>query len=229
MFQPDSPPGSPQPSIRSVMSWGSSSGTLSSAARTIWTVRSSGRMSLSEPLNARPIGERAVETITASAISEPQLSADELLHDLVRAGPDLGDAGVAPGAGDAVLVHVAVATVHLHAVVEHVVLHLRGPPLGLGGVDGRQLLLGVRADALVDERLGDVDAGDEVGEQELGVLERADRLAERLPVLGVLDRLLEDLLGVGEVGDRRAEALLRQELHHRDEAGVERADQVGVA
>src|SRR5918995_5921875 len=114
MFQPDSPPGSPQPSIRSVMSWGSSSGTLSSAARTIWTVRSSGRMSLSEPLKARPIGERAVETMTASAISEPQLAADEFLHDLVRAGPDLGDPRIAPRARDPVLVHVAIATMDLH-------------------------------------------------------------------------------------------------------------------
>ncbi len=34
---------------------------------------------------------------------------------------------------------------------------------------------------------------------------------------------------MGEVGDRRAEPLLRQELHHRDEAGVELADQVVVA
>ena len=42
-------------------------------------------------------------------------------------------------------------------------------------------------------------------------------------------RLVEDLRGVGEVGDRRAEPLLRQELHHLDEAGVELADQVGVA
>ena len=34
--------------------------------------------------------------------------------------------------------------------------------------------------------------------------------------------------GVGEVGDRRAEALLRQELHHVDEAVVELADDVVV-
>src|SRR5688500_6275442 len=68
MLLPDSPPGRPQPSIRSSTSCGSSAGTLSSAAWTIWAVSSSGRMSLSEPLFARPMGERAVETITASGM-----------------------------------------------------------------------------------------------------------------------------------------------------------------
>ena len=42
------------------MSLGSSAGTLSSAARTICAARSSGRMLASDPLPARPIGERAV-------------------------------------------------------------------------------------------------------------------------------------------------------------------------
>ena len=49
--------------------------------------------------------------------------------------------------------------------------------------------LGVRHDAVVDEGLGDVDLGDQLGEPELVVLERADRLAERLALLGVLDGL----------------------------------------
>ena len=69
MLNPASPPGRPQPSIRSSMSVGSSCGTLSSAARTMLAARSSGRTSRSEPLNARPIGERAVATMTASAIT----------------------------------------------------------------------------------------------------------------------------------------------------------------
>ena len=50
------------------MSRGSSWGTLSSAARTMVAVRSSGRRSRSEPLKARPIGERAVATMTASGM-----------------------------------------------------------------------------------------------------------------------------------------------------------------
>ena len=69
MLNPLSPPGRPQPSIRSSTSAGSSCGTLSSAARTMAAVRSSGRRSFSDPLNARPIGDRAVATITASAMS----------------------------------------------------------------------------------------------------------------------------------------------------------------
>ena len=51
------------------MSRGSSDGTLSSAARTICAARSSGRMAASDPLTARPIGERAVETMTASGMT----------------------------------------------------------------------------------------------------------------------------------------------------------------
>src|SRR5699024_12095001 len=52
------------PTRRSSDLWG----TWPRAACTICTVKSSGRMSFSEPLNARPIGERAVETITASVM-----------------------------------------------------------------------------------------------------------------------------------------------------------------
>src|SRR3954451_13591087 len=53
------------------MSSGRSCGTLSSAARTIVAARSSGRTSFREPLKARPIGERAVETTTASGTAPP--------------------------------------------------------------------------------------------------------------------------------------------------------------
>src|SRR5699024_10243678 len=79
--------------------------------------------------------------------SEPEIAADELLHDLVRARPDLVDPGVLPGPGDAVLVHEAVAAVQLDALVEDLALDLRGPPLRLRGVDGRELPLRVRHDA----------------------------------------------------------------------------------
>ncbi|RPK58031.1 hypothetical protein EES42_38675 [Streptomyces sp. ADI95-17] len=51
------------------MSFGSSSGTLASAVWMIVAVRSSARRSFSEPLKARPMGERAAETITASGIT----------------------------------------------------------------------------------------------------------------------------------------------------------------
>src|ERR1044071_2600066 len=68
MLKPASPAGWPQPMIRSSMSRGSSPGTLSSAALTICAARSSGRRSTSEPLLARPMGERAAETMTASGM-----------------------------------------------------------------------------------------------------------------------------------------------------------------
>src|SRR6266496_373346 len=50
------------------MSRGSSCGTLSSAARITVVARSSGRTSRREPLTARPMGLRAVETMTASGM-----------------------------------------------------------------------------------------------------------------------------------------------------------------
>jgi hypothetical protein len=42
---------------------------LASAAVTIWAVKSLGRMLVREPLKARPIGERAVATTTASGMA----------------------------------------------------------------------------------------------------------------------------------------------------------------
>src|SRR5690349_10767383 len=71
MLKPCSPPGSPQPRIRSPTSAGSSCGTFASAALTICAARSSGRMLVSEPLPARPMGDRAVATITASGMVRP--------------------------------------------------------------------------------------------------------------------------------------------------------------
>src|SRR5438309_4503355 len=65
--------------IRSSMSLGSSPGTLSSAARTIVVARSSGRKSTSEPLKARPIGERAVLTITASGMTSPLVALPSMI------------------------------------------------------------------------------------------------------------------------------------------------------
>src|SRR6266508_4789512 len=86
MFPPCSSCGSAQPTATSSTTDGSRS-ILSTAALIICTARSSGRMSFSEPLCARPIGERAVETMTASGMPSPSLqaevAADEFLHDFV--------------------------------------------------------------------------------------------------------------------------------------------------
>src|SRR6478736_8016852 len=95
---PCSPPGMPQPSIRSSTPAGSSSGTRSSAARTIGLVRSSARRSLSDPLNARPIGDRAVATMTASGTvtcsPPPWTGADVAVDD-----PSAGEFSPRPGPG----------------------------------------------------------------------------------------------------------------------------------
>src|SRR5262245_13575166 len=61
--------GNPQPTSTSTISSRGSPGTLSSAALIAKATRSSGRASTSEPLAARPIGVRAVETITASGMA----------------------------------------------------------------------------------------------------------------------------------------------------------------
>ena len=54
--------------MRSSTSVGSSSGTFSSSALTMVADRSSGRISTSEPFPARPMGLRAVATMTASGM-----------------------------------------------------------------------------------------------------------------------------------------------------------------
>src|SRR3954452_25257740 len=71
MLKPCSPAGSAQPRYRSSRVAGSRAGTLSRAARITVALRSSGRTSFREPLKARPIGLRAVDTITASGMTAP--------------------------------------------------------------------------------------------------------------------------------------------------------------
>src|SRR6201996_2117348 len=68
MLLPDSPPGSPQPSSRSSIIGASRPGTCATAVAVMKAARSSGRQSLSDPLPARPIGVRAVATMTASGM-----------------------------------------------------------------------------------------------------------------------------------------------------------------
>src|SRR6516225_6583020 len=84
ILKPCSPPGSPQPSIRSLMSAGSSWGTLASAAVTICWTASSGRVVVSDPLNARPMGDLAVATITASGMAAPSDSLGLLVGSLCQ-------------------------------------------------------------------------------------------------------------------------------------------------
>src|SRR5262249_37611960 len=65
------------------------------------------------PTNSAP----ARGTEPQSRSSQPHRLADDLLHDLVGAAPDWAEAGVADGALDSVLAHVAVAAVDLEGLV----------------------------------------------------------------------------------------------------------------
>ena len=67
------------------------------------------------------------------------LAGDDRLHDLGRAAVDGLHPGVGVGPRDRVLGYVAVAAEQLQAPVEHLVLHLGCPELGLGRVDRGQL------------------------------------------------------------------------------------------
>ena len=74
--------------------------------------------------------------------------------------------------------------------------------------------------ALVDEGLGHLDPGDQVGDQELVVLEAADRLSERLALAHVVDRLGQDGGCVRHVAHRGLQPFLGRPLHHVHEAAV---------
>src|ERR1700694_2880026 len=63
---------------------------------------------------------------------KPESFPDDFLHDLVGAGPDADEAGVAPGALDRVVGHVAGATPDLHGRVRDLVRHLARDQLGHG-------------------------------------------------------------------------------------------------
>ena len=71
MLKPPSPAGWPIPHITSATSAPPTWGTFSISAFTIWALMSSGRMLTNEPLLARPMGLRAVATITASVMGLP--------------------------------------------------------------------------------------------------------------------------------------------------------------
>src|SRR4051794_22744577 len=70
MLNPCSPPGSPQPSMRSSTSFRSRPGTLFRTVSTMNAAMSSARSSVNEPLKARPMGVRAVATMTASGTTD---------------------------------------------------------------------------------------------------------------------------------------------------------------
>src|SRR5437764_10488862 len=70
-FMPCSPEWLADPSITSTTEAGSTAGTFSIRFLMMKAPMSSGRTSLSDPFRARPIGVRAVSTMTASGIGVP--------------------------------------------------------------------------------------------------------------------------------------------------------------
>src|SRR4051812_33871356 len=120
--------------------------------------------------------------------SEPHRLADELFHDLVGARVDPRDPRVDPRFRDGVLRRVAVTAVQLHADVGHAVEQLGRLVLRHRRLLDRGGPGDVALDRAVDVAAQHLDLGLELGHEEARVLERPDRLAERLALLDVRER-----------------------------------------
>src|ERR1044072_8186923 len=107
------------------------------------------------------------------AMTEKSLerSRDQQLHDLAGAAVDALDPGVAPGAGDRIVVDIAVAAVELEAGVDQLAMRLGDPELGDRRGCGVELAGEEAGDAVVDEDPGDHRLGLAVCEHELAGLE----------------------------------------------------------
>ena len=143
---------------------------------------------------------------------------------------------------DRVLVAVAIRAVDLDRVERALHGVVRAEPLGKAGF-ARAALAGVLLPAgLEDEQPPGFDAGVHVGEHLLNQLVPADLLAERLPLVGVLERCVQARLrqphragghGVAPLvdrahGDRETLALLADPVGHRHLA-VREGEDAGVA
>src|SRR4051812_4408732 len=246
MTEPCSPMGETTPRTTSSTSAGSRSGLRRRTSSMRPVVRLIGLTECSPPVFLPlPRGVRTASYTNASAVmvsfrehgcaaemtisadgSEAERPADDLLHDLGRAAVDGLDAGVQEGPRDGVLEHVAVAAVQLQAAVDDLLLQLGGPPLGHGGVLGGEPPGVVLQDRLLQVGLGDRHLGVHLGELEAGVLEPADRPAERRPLLAVLHGAVEDqpARGHGDRGD--GQPLLGQVVHQVEEAVALGAQQI---
>ena len=129
--------------------------------------------------------------VTAASAAEPHAAGDDHLHDLVGAGVDRLHGGVGVVRRDRVLEHEAVAAVELQAVGGEALLQVGRPPLRHADLGDDVVAAHVRHEQLVDERLADLDLRRQLGELELRVLERGDRLAEGVALLHVGDRVVE--------------------------------------
>src|SRR4051794_14483099 len=145
--------------------------------------------------------------------SEPIAPPDDIEHDLVRAGADAVEPQVAPGALDAVLLHVAGAAVDLDALVGDVDRNPRGVQLRHRDLAHGVLAVVEAPSRRVDHLASALDLRRHLRELVADDLGLADRAPERLALLRVLERLLEHPLGAGDAA-RGADQALALELPH---------------
>src|ERR1700675_287706 len=139
---------------------------------------------------------------TSLAFVQTKTAADDLLHDLGRAGVDAADAGVGIEAANFILVHVAGAAVQLQAFVDHEAFDLGDEELGGGGGLCVKLAFHMLHDAMVDKGPAGIDPCTHVGHLEARVLKCADEAPKRLPIGDVSEGYLERPLGTRDVPDR---------------------------
>src|SRR5215207_9077175 len=144
--------------------------------------------------SSTPIRSSSSVSSGGLCLLEPVRAPDHLEHDLVGPCADAVQPHVAPGALDAVLLHVASAAVDLQALVGDPARHPRGVHLR-----HRDLAHGVLAvceppGGRVDELPRGLDIRRHLGELVPGHLEAADRAAERLALHRVAERAVERLL-----------------------------------
>src|SRR5215212_1439687 len=138
---------------------------------------------------------------------------DHVEHDLVGARADAVEAQVAPGALDAVLLHVARAAVDLDALVGDLDGDARGVQLRHRDLAHRILAVREPPGRRVGELPRALDLRRHLGELVADDLELADRAPERLALLRVLERLVEYALGARHA-PRGADQPLALELPH---------------
>src|ERR1700722_5958391 len=158
--------------------------------------------------------------------SQAEVAADDVLHNLGGAAEDRHDAVVHIVAGDPVFRHIPIATMQLDAAVDHLLGSLGAPPLGFRRLDCGQFAVHDRLQAPVDVLLADLEFGVHLGQQESVVLETADRLAESLAVLGILQRLPPGLACARDSGDGDGQPLRREVVHQVIEAASLLAQQI---
>src|SRR3954447_11057305 len=152
-----------------------------------------------------------------------QLLADDHALDLARALADQQQRRVAVDALDLVLLGVAVAAVDAQGLLGAEAAGLRGEELGHARLEVRALAGVLHARGADGEHPRGLELGGHVGELELDHLVLGDRLAERLALLGVLDRQLEGALGQADAAGGDVDAADLERVHHLREALVEAA------